>query len=104
MNVFTHFRGIIDTELAALSAAGDLPETLDTKNIAVEPPRDASHGDIATNAALVLSKQAKRKPRDIAELLAPRLEGLSDVDAVEIAGPGFIKPAPLHLLSGKIKF
>ncbi|MCK0070552.1 arginine--tRNA ligase [Kordiimonas laminariae] len=90
MNVFTHFRGIIDTELAALSAAGDLPETLDTKNIAVEPPRDASHGDIATNAALVLSKQAKRKPRDIAELLAPRLEGLSDVDAVEIAGPGFI--------------
>ncbi|UTW57691.1 arginine--tRNA ligase [Kordiimonas sp. SCSIO 12603] len=90
MNVFTHFRGIIDTELAALSAAGDLPETLDTKNIAVEPPRDASHGDIATNAALVLSKQAKRKPRDIAELLAPRLEGLNDVDAVEIAGPGFI--------------
>ncbi len=90
MNVFTHFRGIIDNELASLSAAGDLPETLDTKNIAVEPPRDASHGDIATNAALVLSKQAKRKPRDIAELLAPRLEELSDVDSVEIAGPGFI--------------
>jgi arginyl-tRNA synthetase len=90
MNVFTHFRAVVDTELAALSAAGELPEELDTKNIAVEPPRDASHGDIATNAALVLAKQARKKPRDIAEMLAPRLEGLSDVDAVEIAGPGFI--------------
>ncbi len=90
MNVFTHFRGIIDTELAALGAAGSLPADLDLKNIAVEPPRDASHGDIATNAALVLSKQAKKKPRDVAELLAPALEENSDVDSVEIAGPGFI--------------
>jgi len=90
MNVFTHFRDVVDAELAVLGAAGDLPEVLDTKNIAVEPPRDASHGDIATNAALVLSKQAKKKPRDIAEMLAPRLESLSDVDSVEIAGPGFI--------------
>jgi len=90
MNVFTHFRGVVDRELAALSAAGDLPADLDTKNIAVEPPRDASHGDIATNAALVLAKQARCKPRDIAELLAPRLELLDDVESVEIAGPGFI--------------
>jgi arginyl-tRNA synthetase len=90
MNVFTHFRTLVDKELAALSAAGALPEILDTKNIAVEPPRDASHGDIATNAALVLAKQARRKPRDIAELLAPKLEGLDAVESVEIAGPGFI--------------
>lgn len=90
MNVFTHFRGVVDAELAALGAAGDLPTELDTKNIAVEPPRDASHGDIATNVALVLSKQAKMKPRDIAELLAPRLENLDAVEAVEVAGPGFI--------------
>ncbi|MEX0298809.1 MAG: arginine--tRNA ligase [Kordiimonas sp.] len=90
MNVFTHFRGIIDTELAALGAEGSLPADLDLTNIAVEPPRDASHGDIATNAALVLSKQAKKKPRDVAELLAPGLEANADVEAVEIAGPGFI--------------
>ncbi len=90
MNVFTHFRGLLDAELAALAASGDLPETLETKNIAVEPPRDRSHGDIATNAALVLAKQARRKPRDIAELLAPRLETLNEVETVEVAGPGFI--------------
>ncbi|MBL4839189.1 MAG: arginine--tRNA ligase [Kordiimonadaceae bacterium] len=90
MNVFTHFRGIIDAELASLSVAGSLPAEIDTKNVAVEPPRDASHGDIATNAALVLSKQAKKKPRDIAALLAPALEALDVVDTVEIAGPGFI--------------
>jgi len=90
MNVFTHFRDVVDGELTALVAVGELPENFDTKNIAVEPPRDASHGDIATNAALVLAKQAKMKPRDIANLLAPRLEKLADVDSVEIAGPGFI--------------
>lgn len=90
MNVFTHFRGVVDTELAALAASGDLPVDLDTANIAVEPPRDASHGDIATNAALVLAKQAQKKPRDIAALLAPRLEKLETVEAVDIAGPGFI--------------
>ncbi|UTW54234.1 arginine--tRNA ligase [Kordiimonas sp. SCSIO 12610] len=90
MNVFTHFRGVIDELLNELSACGDLPADLDLKNISVEPPRDASHGDIATNAALVLSKQAKRKPRDIADLLKPRLETVESIETVEIAGPGFI--------------
>lgn len=90
MNVFTHFRGAVDALLTDLAAKGELPAELDTKNIAVEPPRDASHGDIATNAALVLSKQAKRKPRDIADLLAPALEAMSEVESVDIAGPGFI--------------
>lgn len=90
MNVFTHFRGAVDALLTDLAAKGELPAELDTKNIAVEPPRDASHGDIATNAALVLSKQAQRKPRDIADLLAPALEAMSEVESVDIAGPGFI--------------
>ena len=90
MNVFTHFRGIVETELAALSAAGDLPEGLNTANLAVEPPRDASHGDVATNAALVLAKEARMKPRDIAAMLAPRLEAHDIVASAEIAGPGFI--------------
>ncbi|WP_262691365.1 arginine--tRNA ligase [Kordiimonas aestuarii] len=90
MNVFTHFRGAIETLLTALATSGELPEGLDFKNVAVEPPRDASHGDIATNAGLVLAKQAGKKPRDIAELLKPGLEGLAEVEAVDIAGPGFI--------------
>lgn len=90
MNVFTHFRGAIDALLKELAAAGDLPAELDTSNIAVEPPRDASHGDIATNVALVLSKQAKRNPREVAGLVAPKLEALDEVASVDIAGPGFI--------------
>ena len=90
MNVFTHFRDIVETELASLSAAGDLPGDINTSNLAVEPPRDASHGDIATNAALVLAKEARMKPRDIAVLLAPRLEAHDIVTSAEIAGPGFI--------------
>lgn len=90
MNVFTHFRGVVNTELKALSAAGGLPLELDTKSVAVEPPRDASHGDIATNAALVLAKQARMKPRDIAEMLAPKLAEHMDIASVDIAGPGFI--------------
>ena len=90
MNVFTHFRGSIETLLNALATSGELPSGMDYSNIAVEPPRDASHGDIATNAGLVLAKQAGMKPRDIAELLKPGLEALDEVEAVEIAGPGFI--------------
>ena len=90
MNVFTYFRGAIEALLNTLSAEGQLPAGLDLKNIAVEPPRDASHGDIATNAGLVLAKQAGKKPRDIAELLVPGLQALAEVESVEIAGPGFI--------------
>lgn len=90
MNVFTHFRGVIDDLLTGLAKSGKLPEGLDLKNIAVEPPRDASHGDIATNAGLVLAKAAGMKPRDIAEMLAPGLEAHAEVESVEIAGPGFI--------------
>jgi arginyl-tRNA synthetase len=90
MNVFTHFRGVIDERLNGLAANGDLPTDIDLKNVSIEPPRDASHGDIATNAALVLSKQAKRKPRDIAEMLKPKLEMVDAIETVEIAGPGFI--------------
>jgi arginyl-tRNA synthetase len=63
---------------------------MDFANLAVEAPRDPSHGDVATNAALVLTKQAKMKPRDIAAPLAERLAGLEVVEAADIAGPGFI--------------
>jgi len=90
MNVFTEFRTAIDAVLTNLAANGELPADMDTSNVAVEPPRDASHGDIATNAALVLSKQAGKNPREIASLLAPALEALDAVESVDIAGPGFI--------------
>jgi arginyl-tRNA synthetase len=78
---------------AHLNAALDqlpLVEGLSRANIAVEPPRDPAHGDLATNAAMVLAKGAGVKPRDLAEALKPLLEAVPGVTAVEIAGPGFI--------------
>ena len=67
-----------------------LPPGLNRKPVAVEPPRDPSHGDLATNAAMVLAKGAGTNPRALAGLIAPKLEALPDVTEVEIAGPGFI--------------
>jgi arginyl-tRNA synthetase len=78
------------TEIEAMSGAGALPPGLDLGGVTVEPPRNPSHGDIAINVALVLAKQARAKPRDLAAALAERLGGLDDVAAVEVAGPGFI--------------
>ena len=62
----------------------------DLANVVVEPPRDASHGDMATNAAMVLAKAAGQKPRDLAEAIAGRLRAEADVEKVDVAGPGFI--------------
>jgi arginyl-tRNA synthetase len=90
MNVFKHFRGEIVAMIEAAMAAGELPAGLDLARVAVEPPRDASHGDLATNAAMVLAKPAGLAPRQLAERLLPRLAGLAMVDEVGIAGPGFI--------------
>ncbi len=67
-----------------------LPADLDRRNVTVEPPRDPAHGDLATNAAMVLAKAAKTNPRALAEAIKPRLEALPPVTSVEIAGPGFI--------------
>jgi arginyl-tRNA synthetase len=90
MNLFEHFRGAIAEQLATLGRDGKLPAGLDASAIAIEPPRDPSHGDIATNAALVLAKPAKLAPRAIAEPLAQALKGVKDVVEVGVAGPGFI--------------
>jgi len=87
------FADVLDQVLAAcaaLEAEGVLPAGIDTARIVVEPPREASHGDMATNAAMVLAKPAGRKPRELAEQIAARLRGEALIDAVEIAGPGFI--------------
>ncbi len=90
MNLFTDLRTLVIDCLAALTAEGVLPDGLDTKNVTVEPPRDAAHGDMATNAAMVLAKPAKMKPRDIAEVLAAKLTADPRVIVAEVAGPGFL--------------
>ena len=71
-------------------ADGDLPNGLDLRAVSIEPPRDASHGDLATNAAMVLAKPAGMKPRDIAVMLALKLNRLPEVEQAEVAGPGFL--------------
>ncbi len=90
MNIFSRFREIIIAELEAMGAAGELPPGLDCARVTVEPPRDSSHGDLATNAALLLAKPAGRKPRDLADSLAARLAASAEVREVSVAGPGFI--------------
>jgi arginyl-tRNA synthetase len=90
MNIFSAFKLSLDDALAALVADGVLPEGIDISKVAVEPPRDASHGDIATNAAMVLCKAAAMKPRDLAAKLLEKLSALESVESAEIAGPGFI--------------
>jgi arginyl-tRNA synthetase len=83
-----HARVIAANE--ALVAAGFLPQGIDLSRVLVEPPRDASHGDMATNAAMVLAKDAGKKPREIADALAEKLRGDDLVEKIDVAGPGFI--------------
>ena len=90
MNPYRHFIGEIKGALQSMQAAGELPEKLDFSAITAEPPRDPAHGDIATNAAMVLAKAAGKKPRDIAEPLLARLKANPDVVDGAVAGPGFI--------------
>ncbi|MBT9245049.1 arginine--tRNA ligase [Gemmobacter fulvus] len=90
MNLFTELRSLVIAELAAMVAAGELPAGLDTTAVAVEPPRDPAHGDMATNAAMVLAKPAGLAPRAIADALARRLATDPRVSSAEVAGPGFL--------------
>lgn len=90
MTLYTRFAAHLDAALDALVAAGTLPDGLDRANVTVEPPRDASHGDLATNAAMVLAKPAKTNPRVLAEALVRELERIDEVAGVSVAGPGFI--------------
>ncbi len=90
MNLFAEMHALVTGALTELAADGTLPAGLDLANVAVEPPRDAGHGDMATNAAMVLAKPAGMKPRDIAEALAARLMADPRVASAEVAGPGFL--------------
>jgi arginyl-tRNA synthetase len=90
MNLFADMKALVLTSLNTLAAAGTLPKGLDYTNVTVEPPRDAGHGDMATNAAMVLSKAAGMNPRAIAEALAEQLIKDDFVISANVAGPGFL--------------
>ncbi len=90
MNLFSDIRALVVTALDRLTAKGVLPAGLDLAAVAVEPPRDAGHGEMATNAAMVLAKPAGMAPRAIAEALATELLADPRIAAAEVAGPGFL--------------
>ena len=90
MNLFHHMREKIEAALRTLGEEGLLPADADISRISVEPPREAAHGDVTTNAAMVLARAAGRPPRQLAERIAALLEADADIESIEIAGPGFI--------------
>ena len=90
MNLFTHVREILIDSLHDLSTQGILPANTDFSQITVEPPKDSRHGDMATNAAMVLSKSVQTKPRELAKIISESLSQNEIVSSVDIAGPGFI--------------
>lgn len=100
MNLFAEIRLAVTEALTALAAEGVLPAGLDLTAVAVEPPRDPAHGDMATNAAMVLAKPAGMAPRAIAEALAARLMADPRIAGADVAGPGFLNlrlaPAMWH--------
>ncbi|MBV8167289.1 MAG: arginine--tRNA ligase, partial [Alphaproteobacteria bacterium] len=91
-NVFKLFQGAVEKTVEDLAAAGTLPSGLDLARVAVEPPRDPSHGDLASNVGMVLAKAAKMKPRDIAERVGKQLAAQAGlgVTGYSVDGPGFL--------------
>ena len=90
MNAFGHVEQLIQNALKAMQTGGELPADMALPLVEVEFPRDASHGDLASNAAMVLAKPARMKPRDIADKLKVRLASAPEIESVEVAGPGFL--------------
>jgi arginyl-tRNA synthetase len=90
LSLYAQYAALLDGVLDDLVAEAVLPADLSRANVTVEPPRDPAHGDLATNAAMVLAKPAGTNPRSLAELIKPKLEALPPVTSVDIAGPGFI--------------
>ena len=89
-HLFANVLARVHAACGALAAEAGWPPGVDLSRVVVEPPRDASHGDMATNAAMVLAKEARAKPRDLAEQIAAKLRADDLVAAVDVAGPGFI--------------
>jgi arginyl-tRNA synthetase len=96
-NIFAAVALRIQSATGSLISAGYLPANIDQSRITVEPPRDPTHGDMATNAAMVFAKDAGKKPREVAEKYVEALRGDERLAKIEVAGPGFInltlKPA-----------
>ena len=90
MNIFSFFEVEFQTIINQLVSADLLSGDIDTSRVVFELPRDESHGDLATNAAMVLAKQASKSPRDLATLFAGKLAKIDGVISVDIAGPGFL--------------
>ncbi|MGO4683945.1 arginine--tRNA ligase [Hyphomicrobium sp. 2TAF46] len=90
MNVFADVVARVQTALTELQSEGVLPKDIALPAFDAEPPRDTSHGDVAVNAAMVLAKPAKMKPRDIAEALKAKLEAAPGIAKIDVAGPGFL--------------
>ena len=90
MTIYQTYASHVNAALDTLVADGVLPPDLPRDKLAVEPPRDTTHGDLACNAAMVLAKPAGVKPRDLAEKIAERLRAVDSIDTVDIAGPGFL--------------
>src|SRR3982075_3295142 len=89
-HLFANVLARVHAVCSALAAEGGWPASVDLSRVVVEPPRDAAHGDMATNAAMVLAKEAKSKPRELAEQIAARLRADDLIASVDVAGPGFI--------------
>ena len=106
MNLFSEIRALVVDQLGAMMAEGALPECLDLAAVAVEPPRDPAHGDMATNAAMVLAKPSGQPPRALAEALAARLAADPRIAEAGVAGPGFLnlrlRPAVWQGLVGAV--
>ncbi|HRD77661.1 MAG TPA: arginine--tRNA ligase [Hyphomicrobiaceae bacterium] len=100
MNVYSHLERAILSAVDGMKARGELPNELVASAGDIDPPRDPSHGDLASNVAMVLAKAAKKKPRDIAEAIARQLAADPLIAKADVAGPGFLniklKPAAWH--------
>tara|TARA_B100000686_G_scaffold333728_1_gene399979 strand:+ start:885 stop:2666 length:1782 start_codon:yes stop_codon:yes gene_type:complete len=90
VNIFNNFRDLLSQSIKDLQEKGQLPSNLDIANISVEPPRNRDHGDVSTNAALVLAPSLKISPREVAQVLAGALSGPPELESIEVAGPGFL--------------
>ncbi len=90
MNIFQTYHDKVTAILNAMVKEGALPDGLDMSRVKVEPPKEASHGDMSTNAAMVLSKAAGKNPRQLGEALVEKLKSLPEVKEASVAGPGFV--------------
>jgi arginyl-tRNA synthetase len=95
-NIFAAVLARVHAAVDALAGEDALPAGLDLSRILVEPPREAAHGDMATNAAMVLAKPAGKKPRELADAIAAKLRGEALIEEVTVAGPGFINLTLTH--------